>query len=121
MVHGCGFQIYFLFRFSEYSLFNARLLKSLGFLFIAALCSSQAAQRPRASAVAHSPWYLSIISQIVLLDIVFSIDSVITAIGLTDEVWVIVTAVISSFVAVLAFAGPIGEFILKHPSIIWWS
>ncbi|UCD35346.1 MAG: TerC family protein [Nitrospiraceae bacterium] len=61
--------------------------------------------------------YVAVISQIILLDIVFSIDSVITAIGLTDKVWVIITAVIVSFIAVLAFAGPIGEFILRHPSI----
>lgn len=57
------------------------------------------------------------ISQIVLLDIVFSIDSVITAIGLTDKVWVIITAVIASFSVLLFFAKPVGEFILKRPSI----
>ena len=52
-----------------------------------------------------------------LLDIVFSIDSVITAIGLTDKIWVIITAVVVSFVLILAFAGPIGDFILKHPAL----
>ncbi|WP_320042192.1 TerC family protein [uncultured Desulfobacter sp.] len=57
------------------------------------------------------------ISQIVLLDIVFSIDSVITAIGLTDKIWVIITAVIASFAVLLFFAKPVGEFILKRPSI----
>jgi predicted tellurium resistance membrane protein TerC len=61
--------------------------------------------------------FLSIISQIVLLDIVFSIDSVITAIGLTDKVWIIITAVVASFLAILAFAKPIGNFILKRPSL----
>ena len=58
----------------------------------------------------------AVISQIVLLDIVFSIDSVITAIGLTDQIWVIIASVVVSFVAILFFAGPIGEFILKHPA-----
>nr|WP_320190194.1 TerC family protein [uncultured Desulfobacter sp.] len=57
------------------------------------------------------------ISQIVLLDIVFSIDSVITAIGLTNKIWVIITAVIASFSVLLFFAKPVGEFILKRPSI----
>lgn len=57
------------------------------------------------------------ISQIVLLDIVFSIDSVITAIGLTNKVWVIITAVTASFAVLLFFAKPVGEFILKRPSI----
>ncbi|MBN2124513.1 MAG: TerC family protein [Deltaproteobacteria bacterium] len=61
--------------------------------------------------------FLAVILQIVLLDIVFSIDSVITAIGLTSKVWVIITAVVLSFLAILAFAKPIGEFIITHPAL----
>jgi predicted tellurium resistance membrane protein TerC len=61
--------------------------------------------------------YYAIISQIVLLDIVFSIDSVITAVGLTDQLWIIVTAVVLSFTGILFFARPIGEFILQHPAL----
>ncbi|WP_246803959.1 TerC family protein [Desulfosarcina cetonica] len=61
--------------------------------------------------------FAAVISQIVLLDIVFSIDSVITAVGLTQHLWIIVTAVILSFVGILFFAGPIGEFILRHPAL----
>lgn len=61
--------------------------------------------------------FSSVITQIVLLDIVFSIDSVITAIGLTDEVWVIITAVILSFSVLLFFAKPIGEFIMANPAL----
>ena len=61
--------------------------------------------------------FASVIGQIVLLDIVFSIDSVITAIGLTDQVWIIISSVVVSFVAILFFARPIGEFILQHPAI----
>ena len=61
--------------------------------------------------------FLGIISQITLLDIVFSIDSVITAIGLTDEIWIIITAVIASFLAILIFAKPIGDFIIQRPSL----
>jgi predicted tellurium resistance membrane protein TerC len=60
---------------------------------------------------------MTVITQIALLDIVFSIDSVITAIGLTDKLWIIITAVMLSFTAILAFAKPIGEFILRHPSL----
>ncbi len=59
----------------------------------------------------------SVITQIVLLDIVFSVDSVITAIGLTELVWVIVTAVILSFAVILIFARPIGDFILANPAL----
>jgi predicted tellurium resistance membrane protein TerC len=61
--------------------------------------------------------FLSVIAQIVLLDIVFSIDSVITAIGLTGEVWIIIAAVVVSFIAILAFSGPIGNFIMGHPAL----
>ena len=59
----------------------------------------------------------AVITQIVLLDIVFSIDSVITAVGLTSHLWVIVTAVVISFVAILFFARPIGDFILRHTAL----
>ncbi len=61
--------------------------------------------------------FSAIITQIVLLDIVFSIDSVITAVGLTQELWIIISAVLLSFVGILFFAGPIGEFILGHPAL----
>ncbi len=59
----------------------------------------------------------AIIAQIVLLDVVFSIDSVITAVGLTQQLWIIVSAVVLSFVGILFFARPIGEFILRHPAL----
>jgi len=57
------------------------------------------------------------ILQIIMLDLVFSVDSVLTAIGLTRVVWIIVTAVVLSFVCILFFANPIGEFILAHPAL----
>lgn len=65
----------------------------------------------------RSSTYAAIISQIVVLDIVFSIDSVITAVGLTTRLWIIITAVIISFVGILFFARPIGDFILRHPAL----
>lgn len=61
--------------------------------------------------------FASVITQIVLLDMVFSIDSVITAIGLTSELWVIVTAVVVSFAVILAFARRIGNFIMENPAL----
>lgn len=57
------------------------------------------------------------ILQIVLLDIVFSVDSVITAVGLTQNLLTIALAVIVSFVGLLFYAGPIGEFILRHTAL----
>jgi predicted tellurium resistance membrane protein TerC len=61
--------------------------------------------------------FAAIITQIILLDIVFSVDSVITAVGLTQDLWIIVTAVVLSFVGILFFARPIGDFILRHPAL----
>ena len=59
----------------------------------------------------------AVIGQIIVLDIVFSIDSVITAVGLTDNLMVIYASVIASFVLVLAFAGSIATFVQKHATL----
>jgi predicted tellurium resistance membrane protein TerC len=59
----------------------------------------------------------SAITQIVLLDIVFSIDSVITAVGLTDHLMVIYAAVLVSFAGVLVFSAAISNFVQKHPTL----
>lgn len=61
--------------------------------------------------------FTSAIVQIVILDIVFSIDSVLTAVGLTRELWVIITAVILSFAVILVFAKQVGEFIMNNPAL----
>jgi len=61
--------------------------------------------------------FTSAIIQIILLDIVFSVDSVLTAVGLTRELWVIITAVIVSFAAILVFAKQVGEFIMNNPAL----
>jgi predicted tellurium resistance membrane protein TerC len=53
---------------------------------------------------------------IVAVDVVFALDSVITAVGMTQDLTVIALAVILSFVALLFAAGPIGEFVLANPS-----
>ena len=55
--------------------------------------------------------------QIIMLDLLFSIDSVITAVGLTNHLTIIVIAVVLSFLGVLSYVGPLGEFILKYPSL----
>jgi predicted tellurium resistance membrane protein TerC len=57
------------------------------------------------------------ISQIALIDIVFSLDSVITAVGMVDQIGVMVAAVITSVAVMLVAAKPIGDFIEHHPSV----
>jgi len=61
--------------------------------------------------------FTGVIVQIVLLDIVFSLDSVITAIGMVKQLWVMITAVVISIVAMMLFAKSIGEFVQRHPTI----
>ncbi len=57
------------------------------------------------------------IIQIILLDVVFSLDSILTAVGLVDEVLIIVIAIVISLLVMLAFARRISEFIHKHPAM----
>ena len=61
--------------------------------------------------------FTSVIIQITLLDIVFSLDSVITAIGMVEQVWIMIAAVVISIIAMMLFAGPIGDFVHRHPTI----
>jgi predicted tellurium resistance membrane protein TerC len=61
--------------------------------------------------------FAAIIIQIGLLDIVFSFDSILTAIGMTDEILIMILAVIVSLLVMLAFAGKIASFIEKHPTL----
>ncbi|MEP6918891.1 MAG: TerC family protein [Acidobacteriota bacterium] len=61
--------------------------------------------------------FASVIVQIMLLDIVFSLDSVITAVGMVDELWVMVTAVVVSVAIMMFAAEPISAFVHKHPTV----
>jgi predicted tellurium resistance membrane protein TerC len=59
----------------------------------------------------------SVIGQIAIIDIVFSLDSVITAVGMVDQIGVMVAAVVASVGVMLFAAKPIGEFVDRHPSV----
>lgn len=61
--------------------------------------------------------FWSIIAQIAVIDIVFSLDSVITAVGMVDHISIMVAAVIVSVGVMLVAARPIGEFVQRHPSV----
>ena len=63
------------------------------------------------------PSFTSVIIQILLLDIVFSLDSVITAIGMANQIGVMVTAVIIAVGFMMVFAGPISDFVHRHPTV----
>jgi len=61
--------------------------------------------------------YGSIIAQVMLLDIVFSLDSVITAVGMAKHVPVMIAAMVIAVIVMMIFAGPVGDFIENHPSV----
>lgn len=58
-----------------------------------------------------------VIAQVVVVDMVFAIDSVLTAVGLTTHTWIIIIAMTIAIGVMMFFAGPLAEFIEKHPSI----
>jgi len=61
--------------------------------------------------------FRSVIFQIAVLDLVFSLDSVITAVGMAESIWVMITAVILAVGVMMVFAGPVSAFVEKHPTV----
>jgi predicted tellurium resistance membrane protein TerC len=70
----------------------------------------EAANRARTS-------FGGVVVQIMLLDIVFSLDSVITAVGMANELWVMATAIIIAVVIMLGASGPLATFVDRHPTV----
>ena len=64
-----------------------------------------------------APSFASVLIQIMLLDIVFSLDSVITAVGMADELWIMITAVVVAVGIMMVSASPISEFVHRHPTV----
>jgi predicted tellurium resistance membrane protein TerC len=63
------------------------------------------------------PSFAGVIAQIMALDIVFSLDSVITAVGMASEITIMVTAVILAVGVMMFSAGPISSFVIRHPTL----
>jgi predicted tellurium resistance membrane protein TerC len=61
--------------------------------------------------------FTSVIVQILLLDVVFSLDSVITAVGMADNLAVMIAAVVLAVLFMMVFAGPISQFVERHPTV----
>lgn len=70
----------------------------------------------------HGPKHLAsrlplVIAQIAIIDIVFSLDSVITAVGLADHLWVMIAAIVIAIGVMMVAAKPIGAFVEEHPTV----
>ncbi|HSH79448.1 MAG TPA: TerC family protein [Herpetosiphonaceae bacterium] len=59
----------------------------------------------------------AVISQIAIINLVFSIDSIVTAVGLATEIWVMAVAVILSMIVLMVAAKPVGDFVEEHPTV----
>jgi predicted tellurium resistance membrane protein TerC len=64
-----------------------------------------------------APSFASVIAQILLLDIVFSLDSVITAVGMVENIAVMITAVVIAVGFMVVFAAPVSGFVERHPTV----
>jgi predicted tellurium resistance membrane protein TerC len=61
--------------------------------------------------------FTAVVLQIIVIDLVFSLDSIITAVGMVNEIPIMVSAVVLSVALMMLFAGPIGRFVSAHPTI----
>ncbi|MFB6264745.1 MAG: TerC family protein, partial [Bradymonadaceae bacterium] len=65
----------------------------------------------------HWQAYASVMVQILFLDLVFSLDSVLTAVGMTEHLWIMGIAMVVAVVVMVIFAGPVGDFVQNTPSV----
>lgn len=70
-----------------------------------------------AGAAARAASFGAAIAQIAILDLVFSIDSVITAVGMARELWVMIAAVVIAVLVMMVFAEPVSAFVERHPTM----
>ena len=63
------------------------------------------------------PSFVNVMVQVLILDVVFSLDSVITAVGMVDELPVMIAAVIVAALSMIIVADPVGEFVERHPTV----
>lgn len=100
------------------------LILIAGGLFLLAKSTSEIHHKIEGQEISHgggvtqkTQSFAKIITQIILLDMVFSFDSILTAVGLTQQVLIMIIAVIISIIVMMIFAGAISNFINKHPTL----
>lgn len=110
-----------LFAVLQQEISGRDLILLIGGLFLIAKSTHEIHQRLEGdeahASVAAEATFTSVIIQILLLDIVFSLDSVITAVGMVNDVSIMISAVVIAVLFMMAFAGPIGRFVERHPTV----
>ena len=96
------------------------LILIIGGLFLLAKATREIHQKLEGeeghASVRVKPSFTSVIIQVMLLDIVFSLDSVITAVGMVDEISIMISAVVIAVAFMMVFAAPISNFVERHPT-----
>jgi predicted tellurium resistance membrane protein TerC len=111
-----------LFSVFEYAFSGKQLILLGGGLFLIAKATYEihdkleGAEEHAKGAAAARQALVGVVLQIMLVDIVFSLDSVITAVGMTPHIPLMIVAVIAAAAVMLAFSGPISDFVQKHPT-----
>ena len=110
-----------LFTVLEQDISGRDLILILGGLFLIWKSTSEIHQSMEGEeahgASAVKATFASVILQIMVIDLVFSLDSIITAVGMVDDVRIMIAAVVASVGLMMIFAGPIGRFVSDHPTI----
>jgi predicted tellurium resistance membrane protein TerC len=111
-----------LFTVFQQEISGRDLILLIGGLFLIAKSTHEIHERLEgeeddSSAAAGAPTFTSVIVQILLLDIVFSLDSVITAVGMVEEISIMISAVVIAVLLMMAFARPVSDFVDQHPTL----
>jgi predicted tellurium resistance membrane protein TerC len=111
-----------LFTVFQQEISGRDLILLIGGLFLIAKSTHEIHERLEgeendSSAAAAASTFTSVIVQILLLDIVFSLDSVITAVGMVEDISIMISAVIIAVLFMMVFARPVSDFVDRHPTV----
>ena len=109
-----------LFAIFGHEISGRDLILIIGGLFLLAKATREIHQKLEGeeghASVQVKPSFSSVIIQVLLLDIVFSLDSVITAVGMVDDISIMISAVVLAVAFMMVFAAPISNFVERHPT-----
>ncbi len=110
-----------LFRLAALSVSGRDLIMLGGGLFLLAKSTQEIHRKLEGETggrtVARRASLSGVLIQIMLLDVVFSLDSVVTAVGMVEQVGVMIVAVVLAVILMIIFAGPVGDFVERHPTV----
>ena len=110
-----------LFSVAGQELSGRDLILLLGGLFLLAKATTEIHHKLEGESsggpTAKAATFGAVIAQIGAMDLIFSLDSVITAVGMADEIMVMIIAVVIAMGVMLAFADPLGRFVKQHPTV----